>query len=430
MKTLLEILPDLLRGGTTTICLLILLPILSKTKLQRKYSYLLTATLSLIDLFICALFYTHKDYTGVLYYSLAFYLFAIVGLKFIYKDKVLQWLFNSVTVLNIYGMIVISSYFLAGLFPYPKYGNTIIRIIFFIITIFFFKKLLRPLFLEVSENWGAFLLPTTGILANYLYILLSLGDVEISMSKNIVFFCFITIVAILTYIAIIFSLKSLRVKFLFREENIKRQANEELLRSEITFYESIVNAAKQTRHDIRHHNSILVEYLNDGDIDGAKEYLTLYDDRIKETAIKNFSKNPITNAVFRIYYRRAREHHIDFVVNSEADHLLKDRLPDIGIVLSNIFENALTACKKCTFSHTYISYSSKIQKDSILIEIKNSVEGNLIFENGLPITTKEGGGTGLLSVKSIVEEHHGMLDVKQEHDEFFTLIILPISTKE
>lgn len=421
----LDILPDLLRGSTTTICLLILLPITSKTKLKTKYHIILTSLIVLIDLTIGARFYLTGNYTGVVYFSLIFYIIIIVGFKFIYKEKLLQWLFNCVTVLNVYAMIVISSYFLSHLLPYPEYANTFVRLVLFTITIVFFKIWLRPLYLDVSENWGSFLLPTTGILANYLYILLS-SDVESSMNNNLVYFYLTSLVAILSYNSIMHSLKTLRGKYLLREENIKRQANEDLLRSEVIAYESIVNSAKQMRHDIRHHNSILVEYINSGDIDGAKDYLKFYDDHIKERALKEFSKNPIANAVFRIYERRAREHQIDFVVQSDADTLLNDRLPDIGIVLSNIFENALAACKKCTFLDRHISYSSTVQNDSILIEIKNSVEEELIFENGFPITTKSGGGTGLLSVKSIVEEHHGMLDISQEDNELYTLIILPI----
>ncbi len=421
-----NILPDILRGSTTTICLLILLPVLSKTVLKTKQHILVTSIITVFDLLICTFFYLNKNYTGVLYYSLTAYLIIILGFKLLYKDKLLQWLFNCVTVLNVYAIIVIGSYFLADLFPDPEYAVTLIRIALFILTILFFKKIIRPLYLEVSENWAAFLLPTTGILINYLYILMSLSDIETSMNENINYFYILTLITVLSYAAIIISLKSLRVKFQLREENIKRKANEDLLKSEIDSYESIVVSAKQTRHDIRHHNSILREFLNTNDIEGAKDYLKLYDDHLKDNVIKDFSKNPTANAVFRIYERRARNANIDFIVHSEADVMLSNRLPDIGIVLSNILENALTACMKCDFTTKHIYYTSIIQNDSILLEFRNSVKDYVQFENGLPITTKVGGGTGLVSVKTIIEKSNGMLNFKQNNHEFFTHIILPI----
>ncbi|MDZ4196623.1 MAG: GHKL domain-containing protein [Candidatus Izemoplasmatales bacterium] len=421
-----DILPDLLRGTTSTICLLLLLPVLSKGRLKTKNHIFIVIFVSTVISAISIPLYLAKNYTGVVYYSLFFYVLIIIGLKILLKETLYQWLFNSVTVLNIYAIVVIISYFISYLFPYQQYANTLIRLFLFALTFICFKQLIRPLYLEVSENWGAFLLPITGILINYIYILLSLGDVQSSMNENVIYFCFLTIVTAFTYIAIIASLKSLRVKFLLREENIKRRANEELLMSEIVSYESTVQSAKQTRHDIRHHNSILGEYLQSGDMDGAKNYLQLYDDNIQESSLKEFSKNPIANAVFRVYERRAREYKIDFVIQSQADALLSNQFSDIGSVLSNIFENALESCKQCLTQEKYIYYSSIEQNGCILIEIKNSVEGDLTFINGIPVTTKSGGGTGLLSVKSIIEKQQGMLAFSQEKNFFFTRIILPL----
>lgn len=425
----LEILPDLLRGSTTTICLLCLFPVLSQPKFKIKTYILIAAGATIIDTVICSLFYLIKDYTGVFYYSLTAYILIVIGCKFLFRDKLLQWCFSCVTVLNVYAIVVVASYYLEDLFPYPLYAVTAIRVVMFGATIILFRIFLRPLYLEVSENWAAFLLPTSGILANYLYIMLSLGDVEDSMSDNIVYFCILTLVTVLTYIAIIFSLKSLKQKYSIREENLRRKANEELLTSEIESYKNFIAAAKQNRHDIRHHNAILAEYLKSGDVEGAKEYLRLYDDSITDGALKEYSKNPTANAVFRLYDRRAREHNVEFIVRSETDEEFSDSQTETGILLSNIFENALDACKQCNFTQKHIYYSSTIQNGSVLIEIRNSVGVKLHFENGFPVTTKSGGGTGLLCVKNIVQKHNGMLDLKQEGKEFFTRIVLPVPVR-
>lgn len=422
-----DILPDLLRGSATTISVLLLLPILSKTKIKPKTHAIIVGLIVTIDLSICLEFYRNGNYTGVLYYSLITYLLIIIGFEWILKDKIFQWLFNSVTVLIMYAMIVISSYFMSYLFMYPEYANTIIRVLFFFITIIIFKKIVRPLYLEVSENWGAFLLPITGILISYLYILLSLGEVTSSIQANAIYFYLLCVITVFVYVAIIISLKSLRSKYQFREENIKRQANELLLRSEIESYEMTLNAAKQTRHDIRHHNSILIEYLHHGDINSALHYLKLYDDNLKAHGHKDYSKNPIANAVFRIYDRRSREYHIEFKVQSEADNLLNNQLPDLGIVLSNIMENAFIAAKNCQYEDRFILYKSSVINESILIEITNSVEGFVPFDHDLPQTTKRGGGTGLLSVKSIIKKYDGMIEFKQEKNVFKTRIIFPKS---
>lgn len=422
----LDILPDLLRGNTAVIAMILLFPVLSRTKLKNRTYALIIALAVTLNTVLSTGFYLSRNYTAVVYYSFFFYVIMALVFKYLFKEKLFQWLFNAVTVLNIYTIVVFASYFLAFLFPHPSYAISAIRVVLFVFTYIFFKRLLRLLYLQVSENWAAFLLPISGILAGYLYLLLSLGDVEASLNANIAFFLILTLITVFSYIAIIFSLNDLRAKFLLREENFKKTANEALLKNEISAYESAVNAAKQTRHDIRHHNAILLEYLDTQDFKGAKDYLMFYDDNLKERSKKDFSKNSVANAVFRIYDKRSRELGVEFIVQSEADSLLNDRFPDIGVVLSNILENALTACKSVTFEHPYIHYRSTTQHDSILIQVKNSVEADLTFEQGLPLSAKPGGGTGLFSVKSMVEKHRGMLDVRKENHEFITQIILPI----
>lgn len=421
-----EILPDILRGTTSTICLLLLLPILSRRKLNTRKYALLVILFVLIDFAICLPLYMTKNYTWVLYYTLLMYVVTIFVFKMLLKDTFYQWVFNSVTVLNIYAIIVIMSYHLSYLFSNPAYANIIIRIALFIPIILLFSKVIRPLYLEVSENWGAFLLPTTGILISYLYILLSLGNVQSALNQNAVYFYLLTIVTTLTYAAIIISLKSLRGKFLLREENIKIQANEAVLKNEIAAYENTIIAAKHTRHDIRHHNSILNEYLNTNDYQGAKDYLKLYDDSIKEMNFKSYSKNATANAVFRIYDRRCEQHNIHFAVQAQADSYFDQNLKEIGIILSNLLENALTATIQSKVENPYIYYHSSIQNDTILIEVRNTAKSPITFVQGLPQTTKPGGGTGLLSVKRIIEKHKGMLDLSLDNHTFYTRIIIPI----
>lgn len=421
---LLDILPDLLRGFVTSICLICLFPVLSKPKYKPTTYCLLALSVAIVDTFINALFYTNKNYTGVVYYSLSTYIIFAIGCKFLFRDTLLQWCFNCVTVLNIYAIIVLSSYYLSGVLPYQEYAITAVRVVMFVAAIMLLYKYMRPLYLEISENWAAFVLPTVGILISYLYVMLSLGNVTASMSNNFAYFCILTLVTILTYIAIIFSLKSLKQKYQLREENIIRKAHESLLKNEIVAYEGFVNVAKQNRHDIRHHNAIIAEYLNANDIKGAKAYLKSYDDSIVGNTLKEFSKNPTANAIFRLYDRRAKEQGISFEVCLEVEAELCYTHIDIGILLSNLLENAFEACQRQ--DSPYVMFFCKAKEGIGLIEVKNSAVLQQVFENGMPISTKSGGGTGLLSVKNIVQKNNGMLEVGQEGNEFVVRIVLPL----
>lgn len=420
------IFPDILRGSTTTICLITLFFILSCPKYKTSVYIFILAFVAIIDTVICSFFYSSKNYTGVVYYSLIFLFILIILFKLLFADGLFQWLFHCITILNIYCIIVVTSYFLSGIFPYPMYAVTVIRIIMFALATFLFYKILRPLYREVSENWVAFLLPITGIMANYLYILLSLGEVESSMRVNLVYFCILTLVTVLTYFATILSLKQIKQKYLLREENLKRKANENLLKGEISSFEEFIKTAKQNRHDLHHHNSIVLEYLSQNNISGATAYLKQYNESIDCNGLTEFSKHHTVNAVLRLYSKKSAQNNIEFAARVENDIF---PLSDIntGIVLSNLLENAFEACLKSSEQDRHIFFSSAIINQSLTIEIRNSVEDTVLMNNGLPVTTKQGGGTGILSVLSIINNKGGMLDFCQIGREFFSRIIIPLS---
>ena len=77
---ILNILPDLLRGGVSAICALCLFPVLARPKIKVRSYVLLAILLSVVDTIICGLFYINKNYTAVLYFTLGVYFFVIIFL--------------------------------------------------------------------------------------------------------------------------------------------------------------------------------------------------------------------------------------------------------------------------------------------------------------------------------------------------------------
>ena len=94
------------------------------------------------------------------------------------------------------------------------------------------------------------------------------------------------------------------------------------------------------------------------------------------------------------------------------------------MLFSNLLENACEACKRVK-GCAYITLTVNMDYESLRLELRNSVAVQTAFNNaGLPLTTKEGGGSGTRSVATIVQRHGGMLRFSQECDVFFTQIIL------
>ncbi|MEG0734790.1 sensor histidine kinase [Anaerorhabdus sp.] len=201
----------------------------------------------------------------------------------------------------------------------------------------------------------------------------------------------------------------------------------ELLQSEINSYKIFLDNAYQTRHDIRHHDTVLLAKLEEGNIEEAKAYLQSHVVTFNETSLKKFCNNSTVNIVLRIYENRSQEKNISFFayVNIPSDIGLKD--PEIGSLLGNLLENALNECVKEPEKNPYIKLTMELEKNQLLLEVRNSLFTNLIFRNGIPVSNKPNGGIGTRSITSTVKTYNGMISFSQNNDEFIARIIIPMN---
>ena len=108
---------------------------------------------------------------------------------------------------------------------------------------------------------------------------------------------------------------------------------------------------------------------------------------------------------------------------------------DIGIILGNLLQNALEACQKIANSRKYITLSGRQKRHFFLIEVTNSFEGTVRFDQntGLPVSDRQKTGPktalslhgiGLSNVKREVEKYMGDLDIKIDGSEFHVTVLL------
>lgn len=101
----------------------------------------------------------------------------------------------------------------------------------------------------------------------------------------------------------------------------------------------------------------------------------------------------------------------------------------MGIILQNLLQNAVEACKKVNNNEKYIVLTGKRKGRFFLIEVKNSFTGRIIFgQDGLPATTKKDNapmhGIGLSNVRREAEKYIGELELKTNQREFSAAVLL------
>lgn len=421
-----NIIADLLRSTVSNVMSILLLFSLAQPKFKKGITNLIMLGVIVINSCICVTFYLSGNLTKLAKVSVIWFLLLYIVLKPLFSDNLMQWLFTLITVINVYVAIVALSYPLCEYLPYPQYAVTVLRFFFFLAVILMFRRWLRTLYRQAVIRWRVFILFVTALFVNLVYYFIISKDIEETLKKEFVPIFLLVILAITAYICIFYFLMVTSSEYALKEENIRLQSREELMQIELSSYEEFIDSSKQHRHDLRHHNALLRELLTQENVKAALAYLNEYDNSIAEVALHQYCSNPVGNAILGLYEHRAQASHIEYVVNANIPEVLPLKSPELGGLLSNLLENAWIACRCCTDIERFIIVTVDTTENQLFIEVKNSVQNEVRFIDSLPVSDKEGGGTGVRSMMHIVKEHSGMCRFKQSNNEFTVQIVLSL----
>lgn len=97
------------------------------------------------------------------------------------------------------------------------------------------------------------------------------------------------------------------------------------------------------------------------------------------------------------------------------------------IVQQALLNNAIEACEKC-HKKRIIKLKFVIEKNAIIISVKNTYENALVKHDGMFLTTKneeDEHGIGICNIASVIEKYGGSYVIKPDDEEFYFSIIIP-----
>jgi len=181
---------------------------------------------------------------------------------------------------------------------------------------------------------------------------------------------------------------------------------------------------RRMRHDMKNHLSGIFGMVNAGQMKGAGEYIQhMLDDGIG-TRVDEISHtgNIVVDSLVNHKYAIALKDGIRF----EARIFIPSELPfqsgHLAIILGNLLENALEACRKLTPDERYIILEITYIKEMLQICIRNSSPKEVKTDgNGRYLTTKKDTGChgiGLASVEQALTDYNGELFIEHDSGEF------------
>lgn len=142
------------------------------------------------------------------------------------------------------------------------------------------------------------------------------------------------------------------------------------------------------------------------------------------------SGNDVINAIINCKVSEAREHHIRFQYNVNADIPPSMRAADLCAILANQIDNAFDACKQIEnpFHRVVNVHIWQANNNLFLFQVTNNVESDPLTQNPNLITTKTDQshphGLGIESIRTSAEKYGGTLENRFQNGKFYSTVFL------
>lgn len=189
---------------------------------------------------------------------------------------------------------------------------------------------------------------------------------------------------------------------------------------------SLHKKTRTLKHDMKNHIMVITSYLNDGQHDQAKNYLSKISDNLNKMYTYIETGNSLLNYIINTKLQFAKENGID--VKAEIENLTFAQIGsvDFSALLNNLLDNAIEASLNSNDKKIVVNILRKRGYDTILV--KNKISKSVLKNNANLISTKknkEEHGYGLKHIKSIMDKYGAMLDIYEEEDFFCVYVVCP-----
>ncbi len=411
-----ELLPEILRAVISTTANVLLM----MTLLQPKYSKKVTlfTMLGILSADLGTAIYCYLSGNLTLLSKLDIVLFAVLcfAVRPLFKDTFMQWLFSYLTVQNISDIVIILSFIGSRKLPFPAYANSLLRVILFGAFLLVLSRYVRPLYRQAVEHWTAYFAVALGIYITFNYYVLSSDDVVAMLTEQAVPLLLVIFIGLAAYGSILLSLKNIQQEYQVKEENQKMQTEREYLQlaagnmsERLKLMEEVSVQDSLAAHDRRHFNNMLLEFLEKGENQEAVALLKKQNQTVPKLS-KVYCENPVVNAAVCHYAKLAEQSGIPTMMELDIPSDLPEDSLELSMVVSNLLENAITACLKQSGSKPlYIHFICR-NVGRLLLEMENPcAEDTALDENGYPVTHEKGHGLGSKSVITFAKKYDGEL---------------------
>ena len=179
-------------------------------------------------------------------------------------------------------------------------------------------------------------------------------------------------------------------------------------------------------HDLRHH----IEAIRaEGNPEKKEAYLDELEKAIKIYEAQAQTGNTVLDVILTGKSRLCVESGINLTCVADGALLNFMDVMDVCSIVGNALDNAIESVSKLgDADKRLIKMAVYTQNDLLIMRFENYLEDKPVFENGLPMTTKQDKrehGYGIKSIKSAAEKYDGSVSVRVEDGWFILCLLIP-----
>lgn len=137
-----------------------------------------------------------------------------------------------------------------------------------------------------------------------------------------------------------------------------------------------------------------------------------------------YTTNEVFNTIINNKVCDAQDKNIEVKVYISIPKVINLDYCDAGILIGNLFDNAIEACDKITCDNRWIDLSILWQDKILILKIRNSKSEENVKTNISSKMDCTHHGIGLRSVKSVVKKYNGVIDISDKGDVFEVSAVL------
>lgn len=362
------------------------------------------------------------------YCTLVLFMMSIIFFPLMSGDGLFQTLHNiSLQVFVLFFQIVLSTGLSLYFFNKNPWIDLLLRLIYLAIFACIYARFFRKAYREIAEELPQKWIPISvlSLFGNLLIIYYATQPQILfyrGLREVVVFTCLWSVLFI-THLTMIRTLFFMRGQMREKQEKELATVSNHLLGQQLSMLEDSVEEARRIRHDMRHHNMQIVQYVQKGCTDELLRYLGEYEEKAESHAIVTICENTAADNILNAYLKKAKQYGIEVRLDVTLEKNIGISDIDLVAMLANLMENAIHGCIHSGKPEPFIELFIGRKASKLVIYAKNTAAEDIVFENGIPLSSS-GEGIGVTSILHSAAAYGGEYDFQMADGVFSCQLLL------